>query len=108
VPVEELPERGREFAAELGGDIQPESIRTAQAVEVLLDAIARSDGTRAGLLDALFATEIADGLLGEVAIDERGEPTPRPVTIYRAEDGRFRPDRTIDPDDELVEAAAEG
>jgi ABC-type branched-subunit amino acid transport system substrate-binding protein len=108
VPVEELPERGRAFAAELGGDIRPESIRTAQAVEVLLDAIARSDGTRAGLLDALFATEIADGLLGEVAIDERGEPTPRPVTIYRAEDGRFRPDRTIDPDDELVEAAAEG
>jgi hypothetical protein len=43
-----------------------------------------------------------------MAIDEHGDPTPRPVTIYRAEDGRFRPDRTIDPDDELVEAAAEG
>jgi branched-chain amino acid transport system substrate-binding protein len=106
LPVERLPERGRAFAVELGGGIQPESMLTAQAVEVLLEAIARSDGTRAGLLDALFATKMEDGLIGDVALDEHGDPTPRRVTIYRAVDGRFRPDRTIDPGDELVEAAA--
>jgi len=46
---------------------------TAEATGVLLDAVARSDGTRAGVLDELFRTSLPHGLTGSVRFDERGD-----------------------------------
>jgi len=37
-----------------GADVDPEAVYAAQATEVLLDAIARSDGTRRSVLEELF------------------------------------------------------
>jgi hypothetical protein len=52
---ESLEARGRRFAAALratlpGVDIEPSAIYTAEATRVLLDAIGRSDGTRASVI----------------------------------------------------------
>jgi hypothetical protein len=47
------------------------------AAHVILDAVARSDGTRTSVLDELFRTHVRDGLLGDVAFDARrhhGDP----------------------------------
>jgi len=50
---------------------------------VALDAIARSDGSRASILRELFATEVRGGLLGDFRFDTRGDTTERPVTVLR-------------------------
>ena len=54
---------------------------------LLLDAIARSDGTRASVSSELFRARVHNGLLGSFAIGADGDPTPAPVTIVRLEHG---------------------
>src|SRR6185295_13559773 len=56
-----------------------------QAADVVLDAIARSDGTRSSVLTQLFATKVRSGLLGTFAFDPAGDVTRSPITILRAE-----------------------
>jgi ABC-type branched-subunit amino acid transport system substrate-binding protein len=63
------------------------AVYAAQAAEIMLGAIARSDGTRAGVARALRATHLADSLVGSVSFDGRGDIVPRPVTILRARHG---------------------
>jgi ABC-type branched-subunit amino acid transport system substrate-binding protein len=50
---------------------------------VLLDAIARSDGTRPSVAAALRRTHIRTGLLGELRFDANGDPVHRPFTGFR-------------------------
>jgi ABC-type branched-subunit amino acid transport system substrate-binding protein len=54
---------------------------------VLLDAIARSDGTRASVLRQLHATDIRDGLVGPIRFDHGGDVVDGPVTILRLQHG---------------------
>ena len=56
-------------------------------MQAVLDAIGRSDGSRSGVLDALFDTRIDDGLLGRVAFDANGDIRTSPVTILRIGSG---------------------
>jgi DNA-binding SARP family transcriptional activator/ABC-type branched-subunit amino acid transport system substrate-binding protein len=88
--VERLGPAGKRFvhafaATQPGVDIQPTAVYAAQAAEVLLDAIARSDGTRASVIRQLFRTKVKDGLLGDFTFDENGDISASPVTILRAE-----------------------
>jgi branched-chain amino acid transport system substrate-binding protein len=101
----------RRFAAErLGGaPVDPFALHGAEAIRVLLDAIAGSDGTRRTVLRALFRTRAENGLLGSYALGANGDPFPArgPVvafTIYRA-GGRFVPQGTVMPEPALVAAA---
>jgi DNA-binding SARP family transcriptional activator len=85
---ESLGPRGRRFAAAFGAtlpgvEIEPSAIYTAEATEVLLDAISRSDGTRAGVLDELFHTSLPRGMTGRVRFDERGDVIAPAITILR-------------------------
>ena len=57
--------------------------RLVQATEVVLDAIARSDGTRDWALDELRSTEVEDGLLGDFRLDRHGDITPTQIAIFR-------------------------
>jgi branched-chain amino acid transport system substrate-binding protein len=67
----------------------------AEAVEVLLDAIARSDGTRASVTRSLFATQIRDGILGSFGFDRNGDTTFNPVLIFRVRHGKGVLDRVL-------------
>ena len=49
----------------------------------MLQAIARSDGTRASVLRELRATEVKDGILGDFRFDRYGDITPAKITIFR-------------------------
>ena len=55
----------------------------AQATEVLLDAIARSDGSRASVARELFRVRFSDGIVGRVAFDRNGDPTHNLIPIFR-------------------------
>ena len=73
-----------DFAATQGGrPVDVAAVYAAHATEVLLDAIARSDGTRADVARELLQTEVRSGLLGYLSIDPNGDPMPGPVTIVR-------------------------
>jgi branched-chain amino acid transport system substrate-binding protein len=102
IVMEGLPPAGEAFAerfaaAQPGLPVEPAAIYAAQATQVVLDALARSDGTRASLLEALFATRVEDGLLGDFAFTPAGDITESPVTVLRvARGGGSRQVRSIE------------
>jgi ABC-type branched-subunit amino acid transport system substrate-binding protein len=89
---ERLGAAGKRFVHEFGAT-QPGSrvdiaaVYAAQAAELLVAAIARSDGTRASVSSQLLGTRVNDGPLGSFAVDDEGDPVPAPVTIVRLEHG---------------------
>ncbi len=100
VPAEELPPAGRAFLGEFG---QPAFVErgflgapeAAQAAEVLIDAIGRSDGSRASVVDELFATEVENGILGTFSFDRFGDIDPAAVGVYRFEGGKIVADSVV-------------
>jgi branched-chain amino acid transport system substrate-binding protein len=98
-PPDALPAAGKRFVREFGvARVEPRALgapEAAQATEVLLDAIARSDGTRASVVDELFATRIKDGILGSFSFDRNGDIIPRAVGVYRFERGKIVTDGVV-------------
>ena len=117
VPVEEFGPAGQEFIAEFAtriGDepVDPYGVYGAQAAQITLDAIARSDYTRAGVIEQLFATEVSDGFLGDFSFNENGDPTLATgavvgITIFRGEE-QLEVETSFSPEEEVVEAARGG
>lgn len=100
IPNGKLPPAGRRFLREFEaaqGEPGPDlsAAYAAQAAEILLDAIARSDGTRSSVTRELFRTRIRDGILGDIRFDENGDLLEGPVTIYRIADHRAVVDRVV-------------
>jgi branched-chain amino acid transport system substrate-binding protein len=89
MPNSELPPPGKrfleEFEATRAGEPSPSNSAAyaAQAAEILLDAIARSDGTRSSVTRELRGTTVEDGILGDINFDENGDLMEGPVTIDR-------------------------
>ena len=100
IPNDRLPARGRQllraFAAN-GGKTGPDLAAAygAQAAEILLDAIARSDGTRRSVLDEVGRTVVTNGILGEVSWNAQGDLREAPITVLRVQDGKFVVDRVV-------------
>jgi branched-chain amino acid transport system substrate-binding protein len=67
----------------------------AQAAEILLDAIARSDGTRASITAQVLAAEVKRGPLGTFRFDPNGDMLPSPVSVYRLHHGNEIADRLL-------------
>jgi len=102
------------FAAHyLGGKPpDPNAIYGAQAAQVMLDAIAKSDGTRGDVTTKLFETQVTDGLLGTFGFDANGDPANATgavvgFTIFKVARG-LEVEATIDPESSTVRAAASG
>jgi branched-chain amino acid transport system substrate-binding protein len=72
----------------------PYVLPAAQAAEIVLDAIARSDGTRASVLEELSAGEVKDGILGDFRFDRNGDITPAQIPIFRVT-GTTPPDARV-------------
>jgi len=89
VANQELPQRGRRLLRELeaASGRKPNSPSTAvyaaQATEILLDAIARSNGTRSSVTRELRRTSVKNGILGNIRFDQNGDLVEAPVTIFR-------------------------
>jgi DNA-binding SARP family transcriptional activator/ABC-type branched-subunit amino acid transport system substrate-binding protein len=82
-----LPPAGKRFLEDLrartGKESQFYTASAAQSAEILLNAIARSDGTRASVTKELFKTKVENGILGDIRFDKNGDPVEAPVTIRR-------------------------
>jgi branched-chain amino acid transport system substrate-binding protein len=121
VPIDEFGPAGQEFIeaystefadALKGNQPDPYSVYGAQAGEVILDAIEQGGADRAAVIDAMFATQVSDGLLGSFQFNENGDPTPAEgavvsITVFRAsaQQALAEVGAVISPAPELVDAA---
>jgi len=90
------------FGATLGQTPEQYSVYAAQATQLLLDAIARSNGTRASVNHELFTSTVHDGILGDFAITPSGDTTANKITVYRLTTGKLRRLSVITPPPSLV------
>jgi branched-chain amino acid transport system substrate-binding protein len=98
VPPGAQPPAGRRFARDIGTFEVPVFgvLPAGQATELVLDAIARSDGTRASVLEELRGAKVEDGILGDFRIDRYGDITPARLAIFRIT-GATPPDVPVFP-----------
>jgi DNA-binding SARP family transcriptional activator/ABC-type branched-subunit amino acid transport system substrate-binding protein/DNA-binding beta-propeller fold protein YncE len=90
------------FGDALGQAPEQYAVYAAQATQLLLDAISRSNGTRPSVIKELFASRVVNGILGDFAITASGDTTANTVTIYRIEGGKRRLFKVITPPLTLV------
>ena len=81
VPIDAFTGSAKEFIDSLlagplaGKAIDPYAVYGAQATQIVLDAIAASDGSRTDVIAKMFETQVTDGLLGTFGFNENGDPT---------------------------------
>ncbi|HUG63862.1 MAG TPA: branched-chain amino acid ABC transporter substrate-binding protein [Gaiellaceae bacterium] len=81
VPIDAFTGTAAEYIQRLqegplaGKAIDPYAIYGAQAAQIVLDAIAASDGSRTSIIEQMYATEVENGLLGDFGFNENGDPT---------------------------------
>jgi ABC-type branched-subunit amino acid transport system substrate-binding protein/DNA-binding beta-propeller fold protein YncE len=87
LPLTALPmtAAGRRFARDVGALDNPTYgvLEAGQSAELALDAIARSDGTRASILEELRASVVKNGIIGSFRFDRNGDTTTASVPILR-------------------------
>src|ERR671920_407981 len=88
VSPDELPPAGQKFyedyQAEYGeaqDEIDPYAVYGYEAMDVVLDAIEKGGTDRQAVIDAFFATENKESVLGTYSIDDDGDTT---LTTYGA------------------------
>jgi DNA-binding SARP family transcriptional activator/ABC-type branched-subunit amino acid transport system substrate-binding protein len=103
-----LPAIGKRFVAsfskKFGAEPTRYAVAAAQATDVMLDAIARSDGSRASVTRNLFRTRVSNGILGSFWITPTGDTSLNAVAVYRISGGKVTTFGTVDVPDALVAA----
>jgi ABC-type branched-subunit amino acid transport system substrate-binding protein len=80
----DLSRAGERFIRDFGADDAPGFVlEAAQAADLVMRAIARSEGTRASVLEELRASRVKDGILGSFRFDRNGDISPASVPILR-------------------------
>lgn len=75
----------------------------AQAVAVVLQAIAASDGTRTSVTSHLLNEDVRNGIIGSFHFDRNGDPTFNPIMIFAVKQGgHVHFDRLINPQPKLL------
>jgi ABC-type branched-subunit amino acid transport system substrate-binding protein len=90
---------GRRFLRDIGASGRQfiGVLETGQATELVLGAIARSDGTRSSVLEELRASRVRNGILGTFRFDPRGDISTASVPILRIT-GATPPGAGLPPD----------
>jgi branched-chain amino acid transport system substrate-binding protein len=115
VPIDQFAAPAQEFVDQLsagplsGKAIDPYAIYGAQSAQIMLDAIAASDGTREDIIAKMFETDVQEGLLGTFTFSEDGDPVGEggattAIVIYKATD-KLETETTINPAQATVDAA---
>ncbi len=99
------------FKSQLGGKpVDPYAILGAQAAQVLLDAIEKSDGSRGSVIDNVFKTHVNNGLIGSFSLNKNGDLAGAKgaallFTIYVGQGNHLKTLLTTSPQTSLVQAA---
>ena len=114
-PIDEFTGVAKEFVDGLlagplaGKSIDPYAIYGGQSAQVLLDAIAESDGSREDVIAKMFETSVTDGLLGTFTFSEDGDPVAEggailAIVFYKATD-KLETVKVVVPKQSTVDAA---
>jgi branched-chain amino acid transport system substrate-binding protein len=92
IAADNLTGAGEEFVTSFTEEYPDESIQVytsyaAASAQALLDAIARSDGTREDIAAKLLETSIDDGITGPISFNENGDPSEGRMSIFIGKDG---------------------
>ena len=71
----------------------------------MLNAITKSNGTRAGVTQQLFKTNLPNSITGTVSFNANGDVQGGPVAIYRIKAGKSTDYTVLRPPASLVKAA---
>ena len=101
---------GKKLVGELrkgvGGPVELYAPYAGQAASVLLDAIGKG-GDRSGVIRAVRATKVQNGITGSFGILPSGDPSVGPITVSVAKK-TFMPIKVVEPATSLVKAARQG
>lgn len=81
-PLEKLPATGKKFIKAFKKYLRiktlppPYAVYQAQGAQIMLDAIKRSNGTRASVTAQLFKTKVKNGIMGTFHFDKNGDIAP--------------------------------
>jgi len=96
VAPDELPPAGQKFykdyEKEYGAapdEIDPYAVYGYEAMDVVLDAVAKGGGDRQKTIDAFFATKDKSSVLGTYSIDKDGDTTLTTYGAYTAKGGKL-------------------
>jgi branched-chain amino acid transport system substrate-binding protein len=84
LPLEKLGPAGKKFIKAFGkflglkkGELPPPyAVYQAQGAQIMLEAIKRSNGTRASVTSQLFKTHVKNGIMGTFHFDGNGDIVP--------------------------------
>jgi branched-chain amino acid transport system substrate-binding protein len=114
-PVDQFKGKGGEFAKKFqsevlkGKPVDPYAILAVQAADVVLQAIANSDGTRGSIKEEGFKIKVEDGYIGGFQFNENGDVTGASgsvltFSVYKGTD-KLTTLKTATPEANLIDAA---
>jgi branched-chain amino acid transport system substrate-binding protein len=92
----------QKFGKQVGTTPNPYSAYGAQAMDVILQAIAKGGGNRAATTKSVFGLTITGGILGTFTIGPSGDTNLLPITIYKQQGKSLVPITTITVPQSLV------
>jgi branched-chain amino acid transport system substrate-binding protein len=106
LPSNKLAPTGRRFATDFerrfGAAPCCFAVQAAQAAEILLDAIAASDGSRTAVTRNVLRARVRNGQLGSFRFDAAGDTTGNTIGVYRITGGRGRFQMALTPPPTLL------
>ena len=92
----------KSFGKSIGASPNPYSQYGAQAMQVLLQAVAAGGGDRAKTTKAIFGISITNGIIGNFTINATGDTNLIPITIYKQAGKNLIPQKTLIPSASLI------
>jgi branched-chain amino acid transport system substrate-binding protein len=92
----------KSFGKQIGTTPNPYAAYGAQAMDVLLQAIAKGGGQRASTTKGIFGLTITNGILGNFTINSTGDTNLTPITIYKQAGKNLNPVKTLVPSASLI------
>jgi branched-chain amino acid transport system substrate-binding protein len=87
----------KSFGKQVGTTPNPYAAYGAQAMLVVLQAVARGGGDRTKTTAGLFGLNVANGILGNFTINAAGDTNLTPITIYKQAGKKLNPVKTLVP-----------
>jgi branched-chain amino acid transport system substrate-binding protein len=92
----------KSFGKQIGATPNPYAAYGAQAMDVMLNAVATGGGDRARTNKAIFGMQITNGILGTFTINSTGDTNLTPITIYKQAGKQLIPVKTLIPAANLI------
>jgi branched-chain amino acid transport system substrate-binding protein len=92
----------KSFGKQIGTTPNPYAAYGAQAMDVMLQAVAKGGGQRAATTKGIFGLTITNGILGNFTINSTGDTNLTPITIYKQSGKNLNPVKTLVPQASLI------